>query len=197
MLLHFWALLSLVWSGTGQELWDDACRDELFHQNGTSKWRFYCQVITPACGSPTYVLYTAVSGQGDGICSSHSGNYAQFTPARRTRNPHSYNDKFALVEYLTNTAMASQLAALEPLGPLSTLTSSSSSEKSILDTLLDRVHVDQQHVTLRFEASIDVQYEKEQETSVVLSEYEIEVEETMNAGGYLGSSNTKKRKTSQ
>lgn len=78
--------------------------------------------------------------------------------------PHLYQDKFALIEFMVNTAMASYLVALEKLGL---------SEDHHLPKLLDW-HNKEKSVTLRFQAEISSDFVEEKKEKV--EKYDTEVE---------------------
>lgn len=81
-----------------------------------------------------------------------------------TRNPrlaenedHVYDNKYALAEFLTNTAVAAQINALQRLGL----------EPEKLQQVLDWVHTDHKSVTLRFRASDTCTFLREQVVELV------------------------------
>ena len=97
---------------------------------------------------------------------------------------HTYDDKYALADLMTNTAIAAYLNLLERMGL----------DESKLRQLIDIVHSDKRSVTLRFAAQDSCVFLKEQEVSVVdphSREYTVESTET--SKGLLR--NTQKQKT--
>lgn len=113
-----------------------------------------------------------------------------------TRNPrlaaeesHAYDDKFALAEFLTNTAVASHMNALERLGL----------ESEQLRKVASWVHDDQKPVTLRFQAQDSCTFLKEQEVAIPSSsEFETTSTSTQSSPSSAGffSGGTKTEKTS-
>jgi hypothetical protein len=85
---------------------------------------------------------------------------------------HTYEDKFALVEVMTNTAIASAVTVLEKLGLKS------------FETALDWVHKEHRPVTLRFQLDLSCTFEKQTERKIVTSEQE--VERTHGGSGLMG-----------
>jgi hypothetical protein len=73
---------------------------------------------------------------------------------------HVYDDKYALAEFLTNTAVAAQMNALERLG----LT------PELLQTVSGWVHNDNKSVTLRFQAQDTCTFLKEQQVELALAD---------------------------
>jgi hypothetical protein len=96
-----------------------------------------------------------------------------------TRNPqlaeheeHVYQDKYDLAEYMTNTAIASYVAALKPLGI----------SDDVLKVLLGWTHESKRFVSLQFAMERSCTFVKADKVKVTVAEYEVE-----QSGSVLGS----------
>lgn len=87
---------------------------------------------------------------------------------------HTYDDKYALVEAMTNTAIASYVTVFEKLGLES------------MDKVVDWVQNEQRPVTLRFQMDQTCRFDKQTERKVVTAEQEIET--TSGGSGIMGRS---------
>jgi hypothetical protein len=90
---------------------------------------------------------------------------------------HLYEDKYLLAEFLTNTAMASYVTALERIGL----------NEDAVTTGLSWAQEEKQAVTLDFSAELACEFDKKEERQVVTSQREVEVTKS----GYI-MSGTKK-----
>lgn len=103
-----------------------------------------------------------------------------------TRNPrlaedidHEYADKYGLAEFLSNTAIASHMNALERLGL----------DPEKLMEVAKWVHEDKATVTLRFEAEDSCAFLKERDVEVASREHQTEVtKETTGSSSFFGQS---------
>jgi hypothetical protein len=100
------------------------------------------------------------------------------TPTYAEDQDHSYNDKYALAEFLTNTAVAAQMNVLEHMGL----------DEEKLHKLSDIVHQEKRSVTLRFAALESCSFLKEQVVKVPSHEHEYQVETSKQTFGLFGSS---------
>jgi hypothetical protein len=80
------------------------------------------------------------------------------SPRLAEEEEHKYDDKYALIEFLTNTSVAAQMNALERLG----LTS------ELMATVSQWVHNDNKTVTLRFQAQDTCTFLKEQQVELAM-----------------------------
>ena len=97
---------------------------------------------------------------------------------------HTYDDKYALSEFMTNTAMSALMSALERMG----LT------KDALATLQQWVQVEKRTITLRMEFCDSCHFFKEQNVNVRDGERTIEVS-TQSSTGFFGVTKTKQEET--
>ena len=81
---------------------------------------------------------------------------------------HTYDDKYALAEFVTNTAIAAQMNALEKLGL----------DGDKWQTVAQWVHQDQKTVTMRWEARDSCAFFKERDVDVVTFERSVETTST-------------------
>ena len=114
-------------------------------------------------------------------------------PVLAADEPHEYADKYALAEYLTNTALASQMNTLKALGL----------QPSQLKTLSEWVLQKKQSITLRFAAEDTCCFLKEEDVNVQYpgrSSHEVITTTTeKGSGGFFGASSggtTKEEMTS-
>jgi len=77
---------------------------------------------------------------------------------------HSYDDKHALVDAMTNVAIAASITILERLGL----------SKTMLEEVLQKVHTEHKPIALHFEMRQGCTFVKEAERKIVVSEVEVE-----------------------
>ncbi len=94
-------------------------------------------------------------------------------PVRASEIDHQYTDKYALADFLTNTAIASELNVLDRLGL----------EADQLATLRDMAAKDDEEATLRFEGDRNCAFVEERKTTIESPhEHSVDVEEKTKKG---------------
>ena len=102
------------------------------------------------------------------------------TPRYAEEQDHQYDDKYALANFMTNTAIASYINVLERMGL----------DESKLQKLCQAVHEEHRSVTLRFAAEDSCAFLSEKDVTILSQDKEHVMESTETTGNLFGSSKT-------
>jgi len=100
---------------------------------------------------------------------------------------HSYDDKFAFAEFLSNTFIAAQMNLLENIGM----------NQDKIEKIYSMVHDDKRSVMIRFQAEDSCKFEKETIADVIQYDSEHITETVQEKSGILGGTSTKTKKDTQ